>query len=651
MDTILRKTTINDLPVLEKLEQNCFPPFQQSPKRVLRHSILSPSQEVWVAETTGNGETKIIGSVILHLHPRTLRLYSICVLPEYQGLGVGLKLLNHIRKLADGKGYSKISLEARENDEKLVSWYKKWGFTVTEHLPDYYTEGEHAVKMVSSSAESLRKQAISNIIVVRNPATWKLKIEGVSVVSSKNYVTDPEFQTLKNARIFNLCNSYKYQKLGYYVSLLATARDHRPIPNNTTMQDFTSTAVVRSISEYIDDTIQKSLKHVDEKKFTLNIYFGQSVSHKFKGLAQKLYSLFEAPLLRIEFSKTDKWIIQKVTPLSFQKVDPDDMEYIQLFAQNYFAKKRFNRPRFKNFRYDLAILVNPNEENPPSCPEALQNFKKAAEKAGFYTEFITKEDYHQLTEYDALFIRETTSVNNHTYQFSRTAYAEGLVVIDDPWSILRCSNKIFLNERMKQNKITTPETEILVKSTFKQNKQLSLKFPLVLKQPDSAFSLGVEKINNETELNTALEKLFTSSDLVVAQEFLPSEYDWRIGVLGQAPLFACKYFMAENHWQIYDWNSPNTNKSGDWETVPLNLVPEKVLSVAVKAASLIGDGLYGVDLKMINGEVYVIEVNDNPNIDAGVEDMVLKDELYDKIMQSLLSRIEVNRNIAQFVTV
>jgi len=75
-----------------------------------------------------------------------------------------------------------------------------------------------------------------------------------------------------------------------------------------------------------------------------------------------------------------------------------------------------------------------------------------------------------------------------------------------------------------------------------------------------------------------------------------------------------------------------------------------VIKTALKAAALIGDGLYGVDLKMVNGEVYVIEINDNPNIDADVEDNILKDELYTKIVRSLKNRIEINRNIAQFVT-
>jgi glutathione synthase/RimK-type ligase-like ATP-grasp enzyme len=36
----------------------------------------------------------------------------------------------------------------------------------------------------------------------------------------------------------------------------------------------------------------------------------------------------------------------------------------------------------------------------------------------------------------------------------------------------------------------------------------------------------------------------------------------------------------------------------------------------------------------------VIEINDNPNIDYGVEDKILGDSLYSKIMLSFLKRLE-----------
>ena len=54
----------------------------------------------------------------------------------------------------------------------------------------------------------------------------------------------------------------------------------------------------------------------------------------------------------------------------------------------------------------------------------------------------------------------------------------------------------------------------------------------------------------------------------------------------------------------------------------------------------IGDSLYGVDVKEKDGKGYVIEVNDNPNIDRGVEDKYLGDELYRLIMGEFLRRIE-----------
>ena len=651
MKTTIRKSILGDLDFLEKLETICFPKFLQSNRRAIRYSISSPFQKVLIAEIAIGKEKKPVGSAIIYLYTKTLRIFSIAVLPEMQGQSVGKQLLEYAVNIAKSGKISRITLEVRKSDLKVVKFYESAGFKFTEELPDYYAIGENGIRMALQIDENTEKQSLSNIIIVKNPKNWNLQIEGVKVVSSRGYITENEFQSLKNVRIFNLANSYQYQKMGYYVSLLASARDHRVIPNVTTLRDFSSLSLIRSLSGYIDDDIQTTFKQVKENKVSIFVYFSKSVNPKYRQLTQKLYHLFEAPLLQIDFVKSEKWMIQKVSPLSLKKVNPDHLEKVQEFARDYFSKKRFSRPRFKNYKYDLAILVNPKEKNPPSCPEALQNFKKAAEKEGFYTEFITKEDFSQLSEYDALFIRETTSVNDHTYQFSRTAYAEGLVVLDDPWSILRCSNKIFQNERLKQNKIKTPATLVLSKFSYRKSLNLNLKFPLVLKQPDSAFSIGVEKVDNLSQLDISLKKLFLGSDLIIAQEFMPSEYDWRVGVLDQKPLFACKYFMAKNHWQIYNWKSESKYKGGASETVAIEDVPDVVIKTALKAAALIGDGLYGVDLKMINGEVYVIEINDNPNIDADVEDLILKDQLYTRIVRSLLNRIEINRNIAQFVTV
>ena len=167
-----------------------------------------------------------------------------------------------------------------------------------------------------------------------------------------------------------------------------------------------------------------------------------------------------------------------------------------------------------------------------------------------------------------------------------------------------------------------------------------LGFPVVLKKPDSSFSQGVVKVEDLETLNLKMNELLNDSDLIIAQEYSPTDFDWRIGVLDKKILFACKYFMAKGHWQIYKWKDKDSSSFGNFEAVPVNNVPPKVLEIGLKAANLIGDGLYGVDLKQIGDKVVVIEINDNPSIEAGIEDVILKDELYRLIMNFFKTRIE-----------
>ena len=58
-------------------------------------------------------------------------------------------------------------------------------------------------------------------------------------------------------------------------------------------------------------------------------------------------------------------------------------------------------------------------------------------------------------------VRDTTNVNHYTYHLSRLAAAAGLVVIDDPDAILRCTNKIYLAELLTRHHIPIPKTLVV----------------------------------------------------------------------------------------------------------------------------------------------------------------------------------------------
>ncbi len=488
---------------------------------------------------------------------------------------------------------------------------------------------------------------MQTLILVNNESDWPIDIPKVQIVSARSYLTDPTYSKLRNVKVFNLCRSYRYQSIGYYVSLLAAARGHKPTPSVNTIQDMKLQTVVRYVSEELDELIQKSLNLIQSDKFTLSIYFGRNIAKRYERLSMELYKLFPTPFFRAQFSfNNKKWDLQSVSPIEAQDIPVEHKDFVVEAAKHYFTgKSHTTNSKRAESRYDIAILYDPNEKEPPSNQKALQKFIKAAESLGLGAELITKEDYGQIAEFDALFIRETTAVNHHTFRFARRAAAEGLVVIDDPESILKCTNKVYMAELMERHEINVPKTLIVHRDNVEAIAP-TLGFPCILKQPDSSFSQGVIKVDNEKDLEEKVEKLLDRSELIIAQEFMKTDFDWRIGILDQKPLFACKYFMAENHWQIIKRNIKNNVVDVDYgrfTTLPIELAPKHVVRTALKAANLIGNGLYGVDLKESNHKCYLIEVNENPNIDANVEDQMLKEDLYLRIMEVFLKRIEAKK--------
>ena len=470
---------------------------------------------------------------------------------------------------------------------------------------------------------------------------WIKEIADVETVDLKEYVTHSDWIRRKNIKLYNLASSYAYQSVGYYASLLAEARGHRPFPSVVTIQDLGSRNAVRLVPQDLEEMINKCLQPLHSDTFELSVYFGGNLAARYSRLARNLAGLFQAPLMRFEFTRRKKWRLKRAHAIGLADIPKSHRPFVIEQAQKHFARGTIAATKKNPCRFDLAILHNPSEGDlAPSDEKALQKMIRAAAGLGINAERLTVEDSGRLLEFDALFLRETTAVNHYTYRLARKAEREGMVVIDDPRSILRCTNKVYLAELLHKAKIATPKTIVVHRDNADAIAE-ELGFPIVLKRPDSAFSLGVVKVESTEELKAQLRLFFDDSELVVAQQFMRTDFDWRIGILDRRPLYACKYHMARGHWQIINQEEGSQSKRfGKCETIPVELAPRKGVTIAQKAADLIGDGLYGVDVKESDGQFFVIEVNDNPNIDAGVEDKVLRDDLYRRLMESFLRRIE-----------
>ena len=487
------------------------------------------------------------------------------------------------------------------------------------------------------------------IIIVERKEDWASYFPSEDIVSAQEYLEQARDNGQgKRIQVINLCRSYKYLGHGYYCSLLAEARGHKVIPSVRTISELTKKSLYGLALDDLDKPLEKALNnhlYSDTEGFTLTLYFGKTNIEPLQELARQLFEVFPCPILLVEFRRTNGWHIEGIKSGALHKLREDQEDQFA-HSLDSFSRKIWRVPRSPRLaRYDLAILHDPQEALPPSNAKALDNFVRVGKTLGIDVELIERKDYARIAEYDGLLIRETTSVDNHTYRFAKKAESEGLVVMDDPASILRCTNKVYLTDLLKSHQLGMPATEILYKERPEDFERVGerLGFPLVLKIPDGCFSRGVIKVESQQALLDATAELFEHSVLLLAQEFFYTEYDWRIGVLNRKPIFACQYFMSKGHWQIYNHKAKGQDINGECRTLAVHEAPRAVVDLAVKTANLIGDGLYGVDLKQSGDKVVVIEVNDNPNMDAGIEDAYLQDDLYSLVLEEFVRRLELKR--------
>jgi glutathione synthase/RimK-type ligase-like ATP-grasp enzyme len=287
----------------------------------------------------------------------------------------------------------------------------------------------------------------------------------------------------------------------------------------------------------------------------------------------------------------------------------------------------------------IACFVEKYNFSDPREEGALQNFKTAAEQTGNQFSFLFREDIAEIPKYNAIFIRATTDPLFTAYIVSKTAKELGLKVIDDPESIQICANKIHQYELFEKYDVPRIPTMFLNKDEL-HHKRINEIFdtlgkPVVIKAPYTSFSRYVEKAACETSFREVAKRFFKKSDVLAIQKFTPTAFDWRVGVLGNDVLYVCKYMIPKGKWKHgAKLRGKPTVVWGRTVALDKQAAPPRLLEVALKACSVIGKGLYGVDLKEVNGDFVVVEVNDNPSIYAGYEDSVDKD-IYKKIITYL----------------
>ena len=270
---------------------------------------------------------------------------------------------------------------------------------------------------------------------------------------------------------------------------------------------------------------------------------------------------------------------------------------------------------------------------------ALMKFSQVAPRLGHQIDYLFRTDIYKIPQYDAIFIRALTDPLNLSYVVSRNAELHGIKVIDDSNSIYICCDKVNMYRHLVGAGVPIPKTVIIKESDINKDtgaKLLkSISNPLVLKAPNSSFSAYVERVKSPNEFITVSKRFLRRAENIVAQRFISSEFDWRVGVLGGEPLYVCQYLIPRKRWKVLTYTQSGGFIAGAVKGFELKNVSPRLLETAVEAAGAIGKGLYGIDIKQVGDDFIVIEVNDNPTISAGEEDQKAP-WVYERIIRYLM---------------
>lgn len=153
-DVPLRRAGPGDLDALIALEAACFEPERRSSRAVLRRSLQSPRQEVWLIDADeeavdvgGRGVRVPAAMLVVWRHPRTTRVYSLAVHADRRGRGLGERLLRYAEAESVWAGAERVVLEVDARRPRLVTWYEAQGYRRVAVLPDYYGSDRPAVRM------------------------------------------------------------------------------------------------------------------------------------------------------------------------------------------------------------------------------------------------------------------------------------------------------------------------------------------------------------------------------------------------------------------------------------------------------------------------------------------------------------------------
>ncbi len=140
----IRAAQAGDMPALLAIEQASFQTDRIS-ARQMAYLLRRGKTLTVVAEWAG----KVVAYALVFVPalPRPARLYSIAVSEAFRGRKIALLLMQEALSQSAKLGYQSMRLEVRASQHATQAFYAKLGFAEIKKIPEYYQDGEEAIRM------------------------------------------------------------------------------------------------------------------------------------------------------------------------------------------------------------------------------------------------------------------------------------------------------------------------------------------------------------------------------------------------------------------------------------------------------------------------------------------------------------------------
>lgn len=140
-----RAAELADIESLLTIEEACFLDFKEVSRRSFQRFIKFNHTPIFVITV----DKHVCGYLLalLRKNSRKARLYSLAILPNFQGQGLAGKLIVAMEEYLIKLAYQEIHLEVRQDNHSGIRFYEKHGYTIFGEYQNYYADGGAAWRM------------------------------------------------------------------------------------------------------------------------------------------------------------------------------------------------------------------------------------------------------------------------------------------------------------------------------------------------------------------------------------------------------------------------------------------------------------------------------------------------------------------------